>query len=209
MGKLTVTSFVTLDGVMQAPGGPQEDRSGGFLHGGWVMPLFDEQGGRFMSTVFARATAFLLGRGTYDIFAGYWPKVHNDADPIAGPLNQLPKYVVSRTLTSAEWRETTVLRDVRDVEKLKKSGTGELQVHGSPGLVQSLLAYELIDELNLVQFPLVLGRGKRLFAQGTLPTAFELTQSSATSKGVLISTLRFSGRPAYGSPPPPEALVAS
>ncbi len=210
MGKLTVTSFVTLDGVMQAPGGPQEDRSGGFLHGGWVMPLFDEQGGRFMATVFARASGFLLGRGTYDIFAGYWPKVRDDADPIAGPLNRLPKYVVSRTLTSADWRTTTVLRDARrDVEELKKTSSGELQVHGSQGLLQSLLAYELIDELNLIQFPLILGRGKRLFAEGAVPTAFNLTQTASTPTGVLISTFRFSGRPVYGSPPPPEGLGAS
>jgi dihydrofolate reductase len=200
MPRLVVTSFVTVDGIMQAPGGPQEDRSGGFLHGGWVMPLFDDALGAFMTGVFDRAGAFLLGRGTYDIFASYWPKVTDPADPIASRLNRLPKYVASRTLTRSDWGGTIFVRDVPpEVERLKRGDLpGELQVHGSPGLIQTLLAYELVDELNLIQFPVVLGTGKRLFGPGAVPTAFQLVASRATPKGVVISTLRPSGRPAAG-----------
>ncbi len=200
MSKLTMTSFVTLDGIMQAPGGPREDRSGAFMHGGWVMPLADEQFGKFMVEVFSRAGAFLLGRGTYEIFAGHWPRVTDPADPIAGPLNRLPKYVASRTLDRLDWSGSTLIRDVRaEVAKLKGQDGGELQVHGSPGLAQTLLEYELLDELNLLQFPVVLGAGKRLFGTGAIPTAFQLVNSQTTGKGVLISTYRPAGRPTYGS----------
>ncbi len=200
MAKLTLTAFVTLDGVMQAPGGPREDRSGAFLHGGWVMPLADEQFGRFMVEVFSRAGAFLLGRGTYQIFAGHWPRITDPADPIAGPLNRLPKYVASRTLDRVDWRGSVLVRDVRgEVARLKRADGPEVQVHGSPGLAQTLLEYELVDELHLLQFPLVLGGGKRLFGTGTIPTAFQHVSTVTTGKGVLISTFRPAGRPAYGS----------
>ena len=200
MPKLVVTSFVTLDGIMQAPGGPREDRSGGFPHGGWVMPLFDEGLGAFMTEVFDRAGAFLLGRGTYDIFAAFWPKVTDPKDPVASRLNRLPKYVASRTLAHSEWGGTIFLRDVpAEVERLKRSDLqGELQVHGSPDLIQTLLAYELIDELNVIQFPLVLGAGKRLFGPGTIPAAFRLAGGRTTEKGVVIGTYRLAGRPASG-----------
>lgn len=202
MPKLVVTSFVTLDGIMQAPGGPREDRSGAFLHGGWVMSFFDPEVGAYMEGVFDRAGAFLLGRGTYDIFASYWPKVTEPGDRIAGPLNRLRKYVASRTLDRPAWEPTTVLRDLpADVERLKQGGgpeKGELQVHGSPGLIQTLLAYDLVDELNLLQFPLVLGTGKRLFGTGTVPTAFQLSASRTTAKGIFIGTYRPAGRPSYG-----------
>lgn len=200
MAKLTLTSFVTLDGVMQAPGGPSEDRSGGFLHGGWVMPLVDEEFGRFIVELFSRAGAFLLGRGTYEIFAGHWPRVTDPADPLATVLNRLPKYVASRTLQRAEWGPATIVRDVRaEVARLKRQEGGELQVHGSAGLAQTLLAWELIDELHLLQSPVVLGAGKRLFGAGAVPAAFQLVATRATPKGVLISTYRPAGRPAYGS----------
>lgn len=200
MASLVVTSFVTLDGIMQAPGGPLEDRSGGFLHGGWVMPFADEGFGAFMSEVFERAGAFLLGRGTFDIFAAYWPKVTDPKDPIASRLNRLPKYVASRTLDRSGWSPTTFLRDVPgEVARLKAADLGgELQVHGSAGLVQTLLAHELVDELHVLQFPLVLRAGKRLFGEGTVPTAFQLVASRATTKGVLMTTYRPAGRPAYG-----------
>jgi dihydrofolate reductase len=205
MSQLTLTTFVTLDGVMQAPGGPREDRSGAFLHGGWVMPHVDETFGRFMVDVFSRAGAFLLGRGTYEIFAGHWPRVTDPADPIAGALNRLPKYVASRTLARVDWNGSVLLRDVRtEVPRLKRMEGGDLQVHGSPGLAQTLLEYELVDEIHLLQFPVVLGTGKRLFGTGTLPTAFELVATRATEKGVVISTYRPSGRPTYGSAELPE-----
>jgi dihydrofolate reductase len=198
--KLVVTSFVTIDGVMQAPGGPREDRSGGFLHGGWGMPHFDEGLGAFMTEVFERAGAFLLGRGTYDIFAAFWPKVTDPKDPVASRLNRLTKYVASRTLTHSEWGGTIFLRDVpAEIEQLKRSELkGELQVHGSPGLIQTLLAYELVDELNLIQFPVVLGAGKRLFGPGTIPTAFRHVAGRTTAKGVAVGTYRPTGRPAFG-----------
>jgi dihydrofolate reductase len=201
MPKLVVTSFVTLDGIMQAPGGPREDRSGAFLHGGWVMPFADEAFGKaVLDDVIGRLGALLLGRGTYEIFAAHWPRITDPADPIAAPFNRVPKYVASRTLERPEWKGTTVLRDVpAEVERLKKADLrGELQVHGSPGLVQTLLAYELVDELILWQFPIVLGTGKRLFGTGTVPTAFQLVRSQATGKGVVISTYRPSGRPGAG-----------
>jgi dihydrofolate reductase len=196
---LTATTFVSLDGVMQAPGGPTEDRSGGFEHGGWVIPHFDERLGGFMVEVFARAGAFLLGRATWQIFADHWPRVTDPADPIAGPLNRLPKYVASRTLQRAGWAGSAIVRDAaREVARLKAEAPGELQVHGSPGLLQSLLREALVDELNLITFPVVLGAGKRLFEGGAAPSAFELTGSRTTAKGVVVSTYRRAGKPIYG-----------
>ncbi len=200
MAKLTMTTFVSLDGVMQAPGGPKEDRRGAFLHGGWVIPLIDDDFGRFMSDVFSRAGALLLGRYTYELFAAHWPRVTDPADPIAGPLNRLPKYVASRTLDRADWRGSSIVRDVRaEVARLKRELGAELQVHGSAELAQTLLEYELVDELNLLVFPVVLGSGKRLFGSGAIPAAFQLVATRATGKGVLISTYRPAGRPVYGN----------
>lgn len=202
MTKLTMTSFVTLDGVMQAPGGPGEDESGGFTHGGWVHPFAeaDEEFGRFIMEIFARASAFLLGRGTYQIFASHWPRVTDPNDPVAVALNTLPKYVASRTLARVEWNPSTLIRDVpAEVARLKQRVNGELQVHGSPGLAQTLLQHELIDELNLLTFPIILGSGKRLFGGGTVPTRFELVASHSTGAGAVLSTYRRTGRPKYGS----------
>ncbi|HEY3444825.1 MAG TPA: dihydrofolate reductase family protein [Myxococcales bacterium] len=201
MAKLTMTTFLTLDGVMQAPGGRQEDTSGGFTHGGWLVPHVDEQFGAFMSEVFGRADAFLLGRGTWQIFAGWWPKVTDPADPVATALNRLPKHVASRTLDRADWSGSTFVRDVAgEVPQIKERYARELQVHGSPGLAQTLLQEDLLDELNLLVFPVALGGGgKRLFGSGTVPTAFELMASRTTGKGVVISTYRRSGLPSYGT----------
>ncbi|WP_055701452.1 MULTISPECIES: dihydrofolate reductase family protein [Streptomyces] len=202
MMKLTLTQFVTLDGVFQAPGGPDEDRSGGFEHGGWTVPYADEDFGAFVEEAFGRVDAFLLGRGTYEIFAGYWPKKTDPADPVAARLNSLPKYVASTTLTEAGWPGTRIIgRDdlVKDVTALKKQPGRELQMHGSGNLARSLMAHGLIDTLHLLTFPVVLGTGKRLFEEGGLPTAFRLTQARTTSKGVVIATYDRAGRPEYGS----------
>jgi dihydrofolate reductase len=200
MGTLTVTTFVTLDGVMQAPGGPDEDRDGGFAHGGWLAPHFDDDLGRFMAEVFANADAFLLGRRTWEIFAGYWPKVTDPADPIAGPLNRLPKHVASRTLERVSWPGSTLVRDAAsEVAALEARYARELQVHGSGGLVQTLLAGELVDVLRLIVFPVALGTGKRLFGEGTMPAVFALEAARTTSRGVVVSTYRRLGRPSYGT----------
>jgi dihydrofolate reductase len=205
MRKLTLTSFVSLDGVAQAPGGATEDTSGGFTLGGWVMPHFDEAGGAVIERIYGRAGAFLLGRGTWQIFASYWPKVTDPKDPVAGPLNRLPKYVATRTLSRADWSGTTIVRDVEaEVARLKaQDGPGELQVHGSPGLAQTLFRAGLVDELNLMTFPVVLGSGKRLFEPGARPTGFELVTSQVGSTGVVIATYRNAGRPKVGEAPPP------
>lgn len=198
MATLTVTTFSTLDGVVQAPGGRDEDRSGGFDCGGWVMPYFEETLGAFMAGVFARAGAFLLGRGTWQIFADWWPRVTDPADPIAGPLNRLTKHVATRTLKRVDWAGSVIVRDVpREVALLKDAPGGELQVHGSPGLIQTLLTHDLIDELRLITFPIALGPGKRLFGSGTVPAAFELVASQVTPRGVVVSTLRRAGKPRF------------
>ncbi|MGW0824807.1 dihydrofolate reductase family protein [Streptomyces sp. NPDC002845] len=201
MGKLTLTSFVTLDGVYQAPGGPDEDTRGGFEHGGWSVPYGDEDFGRFIGEVFGRADAFLLGRRTYEIFAGYWPKITDPADPVASKLNSLPKYVASRTLTQPEWAGTTVLGDDlgKEVTALKERTGREVQIHGSGALAQSLLALDLVDTVHLLTFPVVLGSGLRLFAEGALPTAFRHAGGRITGAGVSIQTYERQGRPTYGS----------
>ena len=199
MSRLTMTSFVSLDGVMQGPGGPDEDRSGGFASGGWVAPYVSEKFGEFIVEVFAKADAFLLGRGTWQIFASYWPKVTDPADPIAAALNKLPKYVATRTLDRVDWAGSTIVRDVAaELPRLTAKHAG-LQVHGSPGLAPTLLREGLLDELNLLTFPVILGGGKRLFGTGTVPTAFELVQSRTSDKGVILATYRRSGKPTFGT----------
>ncbi|MPY63083.1 dihydrofolate reductase family protein [Streptomyces spongiae] len=206
MGKLTLTQFVTLDGVYQAPGGPEEDRRNGFEHGGWTFPYADEDFGRFVDENFGRVDAFLLGRRTYEIFAGYWPKVTDPANPVASKLNSLPKYVASSTLTQPEWSNTTVLAGdlEKEVADLKERTEGEVQIHGSGALAQSLLALDLIDTVHLLTFPVVLGSGFRLFARGLVPTAFRHAGGSVTSRGVSIQTYDLEGRPTYGSFDLPE-----
>ncbi|MEU6278610.1 dihydrofolate reductase family protein [Streptomyces populi] len=201
MGKLTLTAFVSIDGVHQAPGGPEEDPSGGFAQGGWSVPFGDDDFGRFVVDNFAHVDAFLLGRRTYEIFAGYWPKMTDPADPIASKLNSLPKYVASSTLTDPAWEGTTVITgDLgKEVTALKERTEGELQIHGSAVLAQSLFALGLIDTLHLMTFPVVLGEGRRLFADGAAPTAFRRTGGTVTGSGVAINTYEREGRPTYGS----------
>ena len=200
MAKLTITTFLTLDGVMQAPGAPKEDTAGGFEHGGWVFPHADADMGRFMTEVFDRADAFLLGRGTYQIFASHWPNVTDPKDPIATLLNRLPKHVATATLERLEWQNSELVRDVaHEVAQLKGRYARELQVHGSAGLVQTLLQVDLVDELNVLIFPVLLGTGKRLFEGGLSPSALQLASSRTTSTGVVIATYRRTGRPTYGS----------
>ncbi|WP_328301572.1 dihydrofolate reductase family protein [Streptomyces sp. NBC_00435] len=202
MGKLTLTTFLTLDGVMQAPGAPGEDPSGGFEYGGWLVPLADEGVGEFIAEVFERTEAFLLGRRTYEIFASYWPHHDDPADPVAGKLNRLPKYVASTTLKEAAWGPATVIdgeHPQSEIVRIKDTVDGELQVHGSGVLAQWLLARDLVDELNLLVFPVFLGAGRRLFSTGGLPTAFDLTASRTTPGGTAIHTYRPKGRATFGS----------
>ena len=188
MRKLVVGTFLTLDGVMQAPGGPDEDRDGAFAHGGWLVPYFDEKFGAVMTEWTKRAGAFLLGRRTYEIFAGSWPTSTDPADEIATALNSRPKFVASRTLDDATWNNSTVIKgDVAEaVTTLKAQDGGELQVHGSGGLVQTLLRHDLVDTMRLWHFPVVLGTGKRLFAEGTIPRSFRLVDAERTPGGAVL-----------------------
>jgi dihydrofolate reductase len=198
--KLTVTMFVSMDGVVQAPGGPNEDPSGGFDLGGWVVPYFDDDAGQAMDGFFQEVDAFLLGRRTYAIFAAAWPKVTDPNDPIASKLNNLPKYVASRTLEEVSWQGSELLRgDVETgVSELKRRPGRELQVHGSGNLVQTLMRHGLVDEYRLLTFPVVLGKGKRLFGDGAKPVALDWIDHKRTSTGASIDVYRPAGEPTYG-----------
>jgi len=198
--KLTTITHVSLDGVMQGLGGADEDRRGGFERGGWAIPLFVDEAATFLDEVFQRADAFLFGRRTYEIFAGYWGVMPDpDSNPIAGPLNRRPKYVASTTLTDPDWADTTVLSGevAAAVGELKAAPGGELQVHGSGNLARWLLENQLVDELTLLTYPLVLGQGTRLFPDTGPDTALDLVDSRATTSGVTIQVYRPSGRPQY------------
>jgi dihydrofolate reductase len=187
--KLTLQMFLSLDGVLQAPGGSTEDVEGDFPYGGWTFPYADDESGAAITGWFADVDAFLLGRRTYEIFADYWPKVTDPDNLIATQLNALPKYVASTTLEHVEWNNATLIRDaVADVRKLKEQAGGELQVHGSGALARTLIEHDLIDEYRLFTYPVHLGTGKRLFTEGARPAALKLVNSLTTSAGVVIST---------------------
>jgi dihydrofolate reductase len=201
--KLTTITIVTVDGVMQGLGGPDEDRRGGFERGGWVAPLVDNEGATLLNQVYQRADAFLFGRRTYEIFAGSWGTWDDPGDsPIWSALNTQPKYVASTTLTEPRWANTTVLSgDVAAaVGELKAKPEGELQVHGSGGLVRWLLDNRLVDEITLFVCPVVVGQGTRLFPDTGPDIALELVESrSTTPKGVTMQVYRPTGRPEYGT----------
>ena len=197
MRKIIVLSFITLDGVMQAPGGPDEDTSDGFKYGGWVAPYFyeaDEAAGEFMQKQMKSAD-LLLGRKTFENFASYWPE-HADMWP---GINDVTKYVMSSTMEKSDWKNSVFLKSVEDIEKLKKSEGSGIQVHGSGNLTQTLLKHDLVDELWLKTFPIMLGMGKRLFSEGTIPAAFTLTDSLVTSNGVIFANYKRAGEVKTGT----------
>ena len=195
--KLITTTYVSVDGVMQGIGAPDEDRRGGFDRGGWTTPIFDNESMALLEEMFARAEAFLFGRRTYEIFAGSWGQVPDPTiNAVAEALHTKPKFVASATLTDPDWAETTVLSGdlAAAVRELKARPGGELQVHGSGALIRSLLEEDLVDEINLLVFPVVVGQGTRLFPDNGPDLALELIESRATSGGVTIQVYRPTGR---------------
>ena len=198
--KLVVLSFVSLDGVMQAPGGPEEDPSSGFKLGGWSVGYWDDFLGNVMGEQMGMPFDLLLGRKTYDIFAAHWPRIGNE-DPTASKLNRAKKYVVSTTLRKPEWANSTLIKGnvVQEIRKLKEQDGPELQVHGSGNLIQTLLKNDLADEFRLKIFPVTLGRGKRLFAEGSIPAGFRLVDNKTSPKGVIVATYARDGEVKTGS----------
>jgi dihydrofolate reductase len=201
MRKLVVLTFVTLDGVMQAPGGTDEDTSGGFKYGGWAIPYFDEFAGQMMGEQMNEPFDLLLGRKTYDIFASYWPEQDEKTNPGTASLNKATKYVVSSEQLHLDWDPSVLITgDVAArITELKDSDGAMLQVHGSSNLIQTLLANDLIDEFWLKIFPVTLGAGKRLFGDGVIPAAFTLTESKTSPKGVIFATYKRAGDIKSGS----------
>jgi dihydrofolate reductase len=189
MRKIIVLSFITLDGVMQAPGGPGEDASGGFKYGGWIAPYFDEVGSKVLEKQLKTAD-YLLGRKNFEIWAHYWPE-HSDFWP---EINDGTKYVMSKTMKKSDWRNTVFIRNLTDIKKIKNSKGYDIQVHGSGELVQLLLKNDLVDELWLKIFPLTLGKGKKLFNGGTIPAAFKLIESVIAPSGVIIANYKRAGK---------------
>lgn len=199
--RLTTTTNVSVDGVMQGLGGPDEDRRGGFDRGGWAIPLVDTEAGKYLDQVYGGAAAFLFGRRTYEIFAGSWGVTDPSASPIAAALNSRPKYLASTSLTDPQWEGTTVLTGdlATAVRALKAQHDGEMLVPGSGVLVRWLLANDLVDQLDLVTYPVVVGQGTRLFPDSGRDAALELVTSRSTSRGITIQTYRPAGRPEYAA----------
>ena len=188
MRKIIVLSMITLDGVMQAPGGPEEDTSGGFKYGGWVATYFEEVGVKVLEKQL-KPTDLLLGRKTFEIWASYWPE-HTDFWP---SINDVTKYVLSKTIKKSEWKNSVFLKSLADIEKLKNSEGSDIQVHGSGELIQLLLKNDLVDELWLKIYPLTLGKGKKLFDSGAIPAAFTLIESTITPSGVIMANYKRAG----------------
>ena len=199
MRKLGVQTFLTLDGVMQAPGGPEEDPSGGFTHEGWSVNYWDDRMGQIMDESMSTPSDLLLGRKTYEIFAAHWPHVSGDAT--ADSLNSAKKYVASRTLESVEWNNSTLIKGDagEQVAAIKDQSGPQINVSGSSNLIQTLLKHDLIDEFQLWIFPVVLGGGKRLFGDGAIPEGLQLVNSQTSSTGVVIATYERAGEVKYGS----------
>jgi dihydrofolate reductase len=195
MRKIVVLEFITLDGVIQAPGGSKEDASEGFTYGGWMVPYFDKVGGQEMDKQMKGEYDLLLGRKTYDIFAGYWP-AHIEGWP---QVNKITKYVVSKNLKKTTWENTVVVKDIKELKKLKNSNGPVLQVYGSANLVQTLMKHDLVDEFWLKVFPLTLGTGKRLFEKGTIPASFKLVYSKVTPSGAIFASYKRAGKVKTGS----------
>lgn len=193
--KIIILAFSSLDGVMQAPGAPGEDRSGGFEHGGWTVPFFDDELGEIMGEQMSGPSELLLGRRTFEIFYSYWPE-HEEEWP---GVNRMRKYVLSNTIADHEWQNSFFLKDADEIREIKKQDGPDLQVHGSVSLVQTLLKNGLADELWLKTFPVILGKGKRLFAEGAIPGALRLNGSTTTSKGVIIANYEMAGEVQTGS----------
>jgi dihydrofolate reductase len=192
MRKIIVVEFITLDGVMQAPGGSKEDTAEGFKFGGWMGPYFDEEGGKEMAKQMKETAGLLLGRKTYEIFSGFWPYHATEAEGWP-QINKIPKYVMSKTLENPTWENTEVLKDINALKELKKSTGPDLQVYGSSNLIQSLMKNDLVDELWLKIFPITLGTGKRLFEKGTIPAAFKLYKSKVTTSGTFFGYYKRAG----------------
>ncbi len=201
MRKIIVLSFMTLDGVIQAPGGPGEDTAGDFEYGGWTVPYFDDFSGQVMDEQTGHPFDLLLGRKTYDIFAGYWPHQDESTTPFALKFNKARKYVASRSPIELDWNNSVLLKEdiVEEINKLKAEDGPELQVYGSSDFIQTLLKNDLVDELWLKIFPITLGTGKRLFAEGAIPAAFELTDSKVSPSGVMIANFKRAGEVETGS----------
>lgn len=199
MRKLIVSTFLTLDGVMQAPGGPEEDPSSGFAFGGWSVNYWDDKMGQVMGEGMSKPFDLLLGRKTYEIFAAHWP--HATDDPGAKPLNDATKFVASKTLRSLDWSNSVLIEGEvpEGVAALKKEDGPDLQVHGSGDLIQTLLRHELVDQFNLWTFPVVVGSGKRLFSDGTIPAGLKLVDNTVSSTGVVIGTYVPAGELVTGS----------
>jgi dihydrofolate reductase len=203
MKKLIVLTFITLDGVMQAPGGPEEDTTGGFKYGGWIAGYWDDFLGGVMGQQMAGPFDLLLGRKTYEIFAAYWPYVKSDDPdgPIAEKFNSAKKYVASTTLSELDWNNSTLIRGdtVKEIKTLKQQIGPELQVHGSGNLIQTLLKHDLVDEFRLKIFPITFGTGKRLFSDGTIPAGFKLVDSKTSTTGVIVANYERAGNVKTGS----------
>lgn len=195
MRKIIALEFLTLDGVIQAPGGPDEDTSGHFIYGGWTFPYFDESTGKIMDEQMKGEYDLLLGHKTYNIFAGYWPD-HAKGWP---QVNKITKYVVSKTLQNPLWENTIVVKHVGELQKIKEQGDRDIQVYGSGNLLQTLLKHDLVDELWLKIFPITLGTGKKLFAEGTIPQSWKMTKGEITSNGIIVANYQRLGEVKTGS----------